>query len=109
VLLASRNIPGIDVICFRDGARPRSIQVKTLSKRNPVPLGKSLDGIVGDFCVVVTLDTIAPKTYILRPGEVRARAERNQKGSDVSYWLSPRDYAVDDFEGKWQRMEEAVT
>ena len=50
VMPTSRNARGIDVICFSmDGTRMLTIQVKSLSKRNPVPLGTDLDRIMGDF------------------------------------------------------------
>lgn len=105
VLPTSRNTRGIDVLCFSmDGTRVRTIQVKSLSKRNPVPLGKDLDKIMGDFWVIVnSLDT-EPRTYILRPKEVRARAHRGENKGKVSYWLQPKDYAVGEFEDKWERI-----
>ncbi len=106
VMPTSRNTRGIDVICFSmDGTRKHTIQVKSLSKRNPVPLGKSLDKIMGDFWVIVnSLDTGKPRTYILLPDEVRAMAHRGQKEARVSYWLQPKKYAVDEFEEKWERL-----
>ena len=60
---------------------------------------------MGDFWVIVNLlDTGKPLTYILRPREVRAVAQRAEKDSRVSYWLQPKMYAVDEFEEKWQRI-----
>ena len=88
-----------------DGTRVLTIQVKSLSKRNPVPLGKDLDRIMGDFWVIVnSLDTGKPQTYILLPHEVRAMARRVEKEAKVSYWLEPKKYAVGEFEEKWQRI-----
>ena len=81
VMPTSRNARGIDVICFSmDGTRMLTIQVKSLSKRNPVPLGEGLDKIMGNFWVIVnSLDTGKPLTYILLPHEVRAMAHRDKK------------------------------
>ena len=106
VMPTSRNARGIDVICFSmDGTRMLTIQVKSLSKRNPVPLGTDLKKIIGDFWVIVnSLDTGKPQTYILLPHEVRAMAHRVGKEAKVSYWLEPKKYAVDEFEEKWQRI-----
>ena len=106
VMPTSRNARGIDVICFSmDGTRMLTIQVKSLSKRNPVPLGTGLDKIMGDFWIIVnSLDTGKPLTYILLPHEVRAMARRVEKEARVSYWLVPKKYAVDEFEEKWQRI-----
>ena len=45
VMPTARNARGIDVVAYsRDGKRYIGIQVKSLSKRVPVPLGTSLDG-----------------------------------------------------------------
>lgn len=106
VMPTSRNARGIDVICFSiDGTRMLTIQVKSLSKRTAVPLGKDLDKIMGDFWVVVnSLGTGKPLTYILLPHEVRAMARRVEKEARVSYWLPPKKYAVDEFEEKWWRI-----
>ena len=106
VMPTSRNARGIDVICFSmDGTCMLTIQVKSLSKRSPVPLGTGLDKIMGDFWIIVnSLDTGKPLTYILLPHEVRAMARRVEKEAKVSYWLVPKKYAVDEFEEKWQRI-----
>ena len=106
VMPTSRNTRGIDVICFSmDGTRTHTIQVKSLMKQPAVPLGKSLDKIMGDFWVIVnSLDTGKPLTYILRSREVRARAKRSGKEVKVSYWLETKKYAVDEFKEKWQRI-----
>ena len=106
VMPTSRNARGIDVICFSmDGTRMVTIQVKSLSKRDTVPLGKDLDKIMGDFWVIVnSLETGKPLTYILLPHEVRAMAQRSGKDAGVAYWLQPKKYAVDEFEEKWQRI-----
>ena len=106
VMPTSRNTRGIDVVCINmDATRMHTIQVKSLSKRNAVPLGKDLDKIMGDFWVIVnSLDTGKPLTYILLPDEVRAMAKRAGKGAKVAYWLETKNYAVDEFEEKWQRI-----
>ena len=108
VLPTSRNTRGIDIICFReDGRDARSIQVKSLSRQTPMPLGLDLDKIVGDFWVIVTsLATEKPRTYILTPKEVRARAVRD-KGGRRAYWLQRPAYAVAEFEEKWERIGSA--
>ena len=106
VLPTSRNTRGIDIICFReDGRDTRSIQVKSLSQRPAVPLGLDLDKIMGDFWVIVTsLATGKPRTYILTPEEVRARAVRD-KGGKKAYWLQPASYGAVEFEEKWNRID----
>jgi hypothetical protein len=51
----SRNARGVDIIAYnRDCSKKITIQVKALSKKKaPVPLGKSIDGVMGDFWVIV--------------------------------------------------------
>lgn len=102
----SRNARGVDVVCFSmDGRKMLTLQVKSLSKKPAVPLGNSLEKIMGDFWVVATnVASSAPECYILLPHEVRAMADKDEKDGSVSYWLEPRQYAVDAFREKWDRI-----
>jgi hypothetical protein len=102
----SRNARGIDVICFNmDGSRMLSLQVKALSKKDPVPLGNSLDSILGDYWIIVNdVATGTPKCYVMLPDEVRRLAVRHEKNGQVSYWLNLHAYAVAEFEEKWSRI-----
>src|SRR5882762_2693725 len=53
VMPTARNARGIDVLIYsQDASRTYTIQVKALSRRNPVPLGNRLDRLMGDFFVV---------------------------------------------------------
>jgi hypothetical protein len=53
VMPTARNARGVDIIAYNaDASHFIGIQVKTLSKRNPVPLGSSLDKCMGDFWVI---------------------------------------------------------
>ena len=99
----SRNARGVDVMCFSvDGKKTLLIQVKSLSKRYPVPLGKDLKRLMGDYWVIVTAATgKSPICYILTPAQVRHLAHRNEKDGKVSYWLQPQSYAVDDYHENW--------
>ena len=110
VMPTSRSARGIDAICYNmDGTRVRTIQVKSLSKRKAVPLGKDLDKIMGDFWIIVnSLDTGKPRTYILLPDEVRDSAQRDRIDAGGAYWLEPKKYAVDEFEEKWERLAAEV-
>jgi len=54
VMPTARNARGVDIIAYsRDATRFVEIQVKALSKRNPVPLGTSLKKVMGDLWVIV--------------------------------------------------------
>ncbi|NLX99275.1 MAG: hypothetical protein GXY83_24320 [Rhodopirellula sp.] len=50
----SRNARGVDVMCFSlDGKKKLLLQVKSLSKRNPLMLGADLGRLMGDFWIIV--------------------------------------------------------
>ena len=105
VMPTARNTRGIDVVCFSvDGKTVRTIQVKSLTKADTVPLGTDLEKIMGDFWVIVnSLGTNHPRAYILLPHEVQALAVRN-RGGKQAYWLPLKQYAVDAFEEQWRRV-----
>ena len=101
----SRNARGVDIIAYNDDcSKTIGIQVKTLSKRNPVPLGNSLEKIMGDFWIIVNDVIKEPQTYILLPREVKKLAHRGEKDGRVSYWLQPSAYCIDKFHDAWLRI-----
>ncbi len=101
----ARNARGVDIIAYnRDASRFVGIQVKALSKRSAVPLGTSLDKIMGDAWVIVSRVASSPSAFILLPSEVRERASRSGKEGGETYWLEPRDYELDAFREAWARI-----
>ena len=106
VMPTARNARGVDIIAYsRDASRFVGIQVKALSKRNPVPLGTSLDKIMGDYWVIVNkITSQSPSAFILLPSEVRDRAHRGEKDGRVSFWLQPGDYEQNPFREAWERI-----
>lgn len=106
VMPTARNARGVDIIAYSsDAMRFRGIQVKSLSKRNPVPLGPSLDKCMGDFWVIVNkVASESPQVFILTPEEVRALAHRGEKEGRVSYWLQPASYELPQFRDAWERI-----
>lgn len=102
----ARNARGIDLVAYnRDGSNFIGVQVKSLSKRNPVPLGTSLEKIMGDFWVIVTgVITAEPSAFVMLPSEVKERAHRGEKDGRVSYWLQPGSYNTDEFREAWKRI-----
>jgi hypothetical protein len=102
----ARNARGIDVLIYnQDNSCKLSIQIKTLSKLAPVPLGKHLNHLFADFVVVCSrAASEAPECYILLPSEVRELAHRGEKEGRVSYWLQPKAYSVDAFREAWNRI-----
>jgi hypothetical protein len=106
VMPTSRNARGVDIIAYNvDGTKFRGIQVKSLSKRNPVPLGNSLDRCMGDFWVIVNkVATDEPQAFILTPSEVKQLAASSERGGVVSYWLQPPAYDSPKFKEAWARI-----
>ncbi|WP_029895914.1 hypothetical protein [Desulfohalovibrio reitneri] len=106
VMPTARNARGIDLVMYTsDGSSFLGIQVKALSKKNPVPLGTSLEKIMGDYWVFVTKVRHDPVCYILKPGEVREMAHRGEKNGKVSFWLQPKSYSTFAFQEAWDRIQ----
>ena len=101
-----RNAKGIDLIAYGlDGPSYVGVQIKSLSKRNPVPLGTSLDRIMGDYWVIVYKVVDNPVAFVMKPEEVRQLAHRGERSNKVSYWLQPNSYDIDDFREAWHRIK----
>src|SRR6478672_10702373 len=69
VMPTTRNARGIDILLYsQDAERKLSIQVKSLSKKNPVPLGTKLDGLLGDFFIICRdVSADVPECFVLTP------------------------------------------
>lgn len=105
VMPTARNARGVDIIAYdQSGTDFVGIQVKALSKRNPVPLGKSLEKVAGDFWVIVNNVLTEPKAFVLLPYEVIERAHKGVKDERISFWLQPKDYDADKFREAWHRI-----
>lgn len=102
-----RNARGADLYAASgDESRVLPIQSKALSKRNPVPLGGTLDTLCSSWWIItIDANSDAPKCYVLTLAEVKAAAHRgvNADGK-VSYWLQPKAYATPEFEEAWDRL-----
>ena len=105
VMPTSRNARGIDIIAYNsNGTNFIGVQVKTLSKRNPVPLGLSLEKLMGDYWIIITNVSNDPNAFIMKPEEVKALAHRGEKNGNVSYWLQPASYDTKEFKEAWDRI-----
>jgi len=106
VMPTARNAKGIDIIAYNlTATRYIGVQVKALSKKSPVPLGNSLEKIMGDYWVIINNLSGTPETFILKPEEVKARAHRGEKEDRVSFWLQPKSYMVPEFAQRWDRIQ----
>ncbi|MBK0401214.1 hypothetical protein H0I76_18600 [Limibaculum sp. M0105] len=106
VMPTARNARGVDIIAYNhDASHFVGVQVKALSQRAAVPLGTSLDNIMGDFWVVVNRVTSnTPAAFVMLPCEVRKRATMSGRDGRASYWLEPRDYEEEPFRDAWEAI-----
>ena len=111
VMPTARNAKGIDIVAYKDpGEDFIGIQVKTLSKRNPVPLGASLGKIAGDYWVIVSnvAADSGPDVFVMCPSEVKKLAHQGEKDGRISYWLQPKAYMSEQYQDAWHRLEGRV-
>jgi hypothetical protein len=106
VMPTARNARGIDLIAYDStGRKFKGIQVKALSKQDPVPLGSSTETMMGDWWIVLNKVTAGnPQCFILKPEEVKDRAHKGEKNGKVSYWLQRKNYEVDEYRERWDRI-----
>lgn len=105
VMPTARNARGVDILAYDMSARRfLAIQVKTLSKRDPVPLGTSTEQLIGDYWIVVNRISQSPTAHVMQPAEVAALAHRGEKEGRISYWLQPRSYEQETFREAWHRI-----
>jgi hypothetical protein len=105
VMPTARNARGVDIIAYsRDTTRFIGVQVKALSERTPVPLGTTLEKVLGDFWVIINKVASSPSAFILLPSEVKKRAHRGEKDGRISFWLQPVAYDQDRFRDAWERI-----
>jgi hypothetical protein len=107
VMPTVRNARGADLYAAStDEETVLAIQSKALSKRSPVPLGKSLDTLCSKWWIItINVGTDAPKCYIMMLDEVKQMAHRGVNAAgNVSYWLQPKSYAMIEYEEAWHRL-----
>ncbi len=98
-----RNAKGPNVVIdSTDEKRTRRLKVRSLSKRDPVPLSKD-PNIDADWVVVcIGVQTDSPRCFVLTPGEVSRLANRDKHGEN--YWLEPPQYDTEKFAQRWDRI-----
>jgi len=108
VLPTSRNTKGVDIIIFSQKAQRRyTIQVKSLSKRDPVPLGSSLENLFGDYLIICRkVFDDKPEIFIAKISDVKngSLIHEGIRNERKSYWLQPKDY--EQFKDNWEIIGE---
>ena len=105
VMPTARNARGIDVVAYdTDATRYVGIQVKSLSKRSAVPVGTSMNKIMGDYWIIVTRIASEPVAYVLNKSEVEKLTHRAEKDGKESYWMEPSKYEVEAYRNAWSKV-----
>lgn len=105
-----RNARGIDIVAYNQDCSVKiTLQVKSLSKNDPVPIGSSLSKIMGDYWIIVTnLNQEQPDIYILTPDEVKEFSRKSVQNGRTFYWLRKIGYMKEEYKEKWERIENSV-
>lgn len=100
----ARNARGIDIIAYNEnGTKFIGVQVKTVSKRDPIGLGTNLEKVMGDYWLIVNNVAEEPNIFVLLPNEVKSLAVQDKKGG--RYWLQPKAYDVSEFKEAWHKID----
>jgi hypothetical protein len=98
-LPTSRNAKGIDLVIYsQDAKKMLTIQVKSLSHKNPVPFGKT-QNLMAEFLIVCVL-LESPVIYILKAKEAEEALHRGEKEGHISYWLQ----SYEDHKDSWNKI-----
>jgi hypothetical protein len=107
VMPTSRNAKGIDILIYSQNAIEKyGIQMKSLTKKNSVPLGSKEDSSIflADFLVICRNASLNPEVFITRPENIRKRIHKGEMEGRISYWLDPKEY--EEFRDNWKELGE---
>jgi len=85
--------------------KKKSIQVKSLSKSNPVPFGNNIKNLYADYLIICRNVLDSPVLFIAEMGKIRKVIKVNIKHKR-SYWLQPNDY--ENFKDKWKTIGNGI-
>lgn len=108
VMPTARNAKGVDIVGYDDEGKSFTIQVKTLTKRNPVPFGKTMDHLPADFYVVVVHATDQPLYHVLSRRELQdAKVSQFSGKNGIGFWLEPKNYYNQDkyVKDAWRKIK----
>jgi len=104
VMPTIRNARGSDlIVADADETVFFGVQSKALSKRNAVPLGKSIDALRSAWWIItIHANSGSPICFIMSKQEVQESASQDANGG--AYWLNPPAYDRDEFKEAWPRI-----
>lgn len=102
VLPTSRNARGVDLVIYsRDAKRNHTIQVKTLSKKNPVPFGNK-PSLIADYLIICRVLAEKPEVFVTKIDDIKNKIEKKTKNEKTSCWLQPKNY--EEFKDNWSMI-----
>jgi hypothetical protein len=112
VLPTSRNARGVDIVVYHQEAKTtKTIQVKTLSNRAPVPLGKQAEHLIADYIIVCVLTRPVPTCYVATTEEILQLEEIQKQlpnAKEKGLWAANSKPLWEDFSNrfkeKWQKI-----
>lgn len=109
VLPTIRNALGSDLIVTdADETMFFGVQSKALSKRNAVPLGKSLDALRSAWWIItINAHSDHPTCFVMTLQDVQRLASQDANGG--AHWLNPPAYDRDEFREAWGRIGTVLT
>ena len=100
VLPTSRNTRGVDLVIYNQNANiMHTAQIKTLSKKTPIPLGKNLDNLIAEFIMVCVLEAEKPQVFVFTTEEMKQREDiqgKIDKGKGKGFWAVNNNRAWDE-------------
>jgi hypothetical protein len=106
VLPTSRNAKGVDVVIYnQDASCKHTIQVKALSKKNPVPFGSKLNNLIAEYLIVCrNVFDEKPDVFIANIDDIKNTIHEGINEGRKSYWLQTKDY--EKFKDNWNIIGE---
>lgn len=101
VMPTARNAKGADILAYtEDQGQFLTFQVKAMTRRTNISLGRSLDAVSCDWWLVITNAYEEPVTYVMTPQEIRdsARLYKN------TYWAQGNTFDTELTLNNWNRI-----
>ena len=101
VMPTARNAKGADILAYAaDQSRFLTFQVKAMTKRTNISLGKTLDSVTCDWWLVVVDAYGHPVTYVMTPDEVRQSAKLYRE----TWWAQGAVFDNPGTRDRWDRI-----
>lgn len=81
----------------------KTVRIRTLSKRNPVPMGHTLLNYDEDLLLICRNLDYEPEFYIIPMEEAIKKTSRKIKNGVESFWIEPPDYK--DYQNNWNALD----